>query len=72
MLGTSSFCLWLPGLAWVYLYYSSSVIYGVFLAVGCFFFALARVRSPNLALFSIFGTIFLDIICVCLAFRLGP
>ncbi|KAF8530979.1 hypothetical protein JB92DRAFT_3105728 [Gautieria morchelliformis] len=42
---------------------SSSIVYGVFLAVGCFFFGLSRAYFKKLALFSVFGTIFLDIIC---------
>ncbi|KAG8773968.1 hypothetical protein FRC12_002211 [Ceratobasidium sp. 428] len=41
----------------------STVVYGVFLAVGAFVLALLRVKSPKLTLASIFGTIFLDVIC---------
>ncbi|KAF8525171.1 hypothetical protein BU17DRAFT_62876 [Hysterangium stoloniferum] len=41
----------------------SSVVFGIFFAVGVFFFAVARASSPRLSLFSVFGTIFLDIIC---------
>ncbi|KAF8505196.1 hypothetical protein JB92DRAFT_2568283, partial [Gautieria morchelliformis] len=42
---------------------SSSIVYGVFLAVGYFFFGLSRTYFKKLALFSVFGTIFSDIIC---------
>ncbi|KAF8756858.1 putative ER transporter, 6TM, N-terminal [Rhizoctonia solani] len=41
----------------------STVVFGVFLAIGAFFLALMRVKSPKLTLASIFGTIFLDVIC---------
>ncbi|KAG8732844.1 hypothetical protein FRC10_000576 [Ceratobasidium sp. 414] len=41
----------------------STVVFGVFLGVGAFVLALMRVKSPKLILASIFGTIFLDVIC---------
>ncbi|KAG8751127.1 hypothetical protein FRC11_009675, partial [Ceratobasidium sp. 423] len=41
----------------------STVVFGVFLAIGAFILALMRVKSPKLTLASIFGTIFLDVIC---------
>ncbi|KAJ1304398.1 hypothetical protein OPQ81_005547 [Rhizoctonia solani] len=41
----------------------STVVFGVFLGIGAFVLALMRVKSPKLTLASIFGTIFLDVIC---------
>ncbi|KAG9080501.1 hypothetical protein FRC06_006502 [Ceratobasidium sp. 370] len=41
----------------------STVVFGVFLGIGAFVLALLRVKSPKLVLASIFGTIFLDVIC---------
>ncbi|CAE6431790.1 unnamed protein product [Rhizoctonia solani] len=41
----------------------STVVFGVFLGIGVFALALMRVKSPKLTLASIFGTIFLDVIC---------
>ncbi|GJJ13910.1 hypothetical protein Clacol_008167 [Clathrus columnatus] len=41
----------------------SSVVFGVFLAVGAFCFAVVRGTSPRLASFSIIGSIFLNIMC---------
>ncbi|QRV93943.1 hypothetical protein RhiJN_21961 [Ceratobasidium sp. AG-Ba] len=41
----------------------STVVFGVFLAIGAFMLALLRVKSPKLTFASIFGTIFLDVIC---------
>ena len=42
----------------------SSVVFGVFLGVGAFFFAFLRAYAPPLMIMSIFGTIGLDIFCV--------
>ena len=44
--------------------YRSSVVYGFFLAIGAIFFALVRAYNPRLQLFSVFGTIVLDVFCV--------
>ncbi|CAE6480532.1 unnamed protein product, partial [Rhizoctonia solani] len=41
----------------------STVVFGLFLGIGAFVLALMRVKSPKLTLASIFGTIFLDVIC---------
>ncbi|KAI0764943.1 hypothetical protein C8Q74DRAFT_1430417 [Fomes fomentarius] len=41
----------------------SSVVYGVFLAFGCFLFGLIRAYAPKLTLMSVFGTIAIDIFC---------
>ncbi|EUC64408.1 fusaric acid resistance-like protein [Rhizoctonia solani AG-3 Rhs1AP] len=41
----------------------STVVFGVFLGIGAFALALMRIKSPKLTLASIFGTIFLDVIC---------
>ncbi|KAF8608867.1 hypothetical protein BDV93DRAFT_465925 [Ceratobasidium sp. AG-I] len=41
----------------------STVVFGIFLATGAFALALLRVKAPKLTLASIFGTIFLDVIC---------
>ncbi|CAE6435306.1 unnamed protein product [Rhizoctonia solani] len=41
----------------------STVVFGVFLGIGAFVLALMRIKSPKLTLMSIFGTIFLDVIC---------
>ncbi|EIN05213.1 hypothetical protein PUNSTDRAFT_107508 [Punctularia strigosozonata HHB-11173 SS5] len=41
----------------------SSVVFGVFLAAGTFFLALARAYLPKLMVLSIFGTISLDVFC---------
>ena len=46
------------------LFCRSSVIYGVFLGVGSFVFALLRAYSPKLTIMSLFGSIVLDIFCV--------
>lgn len=43
---------------------SSTVVFGVFLAVGNFLFALIRAYAPGLTLMSVFGTIAVDIFCV--------
>jgi hypothetical protein len=42
----------------------SSVMFGVFLSFGVMIFAIVRAYSPSLILFSIFGTIAIDIFCV--------
>jgi hypothetical protein len=42
----------------------SSVIFGVFLGIGTFIFALIRAYAPKLTLMAVFGTIALDIFCV--------
>ena len=42
----------------------SSVVFGVFLAVANFIFALMRAYAPKLLLTSIFGTVAIDIFCV--------
>jgi hypothetical protein len=44
--------------------FRSSIVFGCFLAVGAFFFGLVRAYAPKLILFSIFGTVALDIFCV--------
>ena len=44
---------------------SASVVFGVFLAIGVMFFALVRAYSPPFFFFTIFGTIAIDIFCVC-------
>ncbi|CAE6412674.1 unnamed protein product [Rhizoctonia solani] len=41
----------------------STVVFGVFLGIGAFVLALMRIKSPKLTLASIFGTIFLDVLC---------
>lgn len=41
----------------------SSIVFGVFLGVGAFFFAFLRAYAPPLMIMSIFGTIGLDIFC---------
>ncbi|KAF8972501.1 hypothetical protein BDZ97DRAFT_1649682 [Flammula alnicola] len=41
----------------------SSAVYGAFLFVGSFAMGAVRTYLPNLVLFSIFGTIVLDVIC---------
>ncbi|KAH8103409.1 hypothetical protein BXZ70DRAFT_728472 [Cristinia sonorae] len=40
-----------------------SAVYAVFLALGTFFFAMARAYNPRLLIFSVFGTVTLDILC---------
>jgi hypothetical protein len=40
-------------------------MFGVFLGIGVAIFATARAYSPQFVFFSIFGTIALDIFCVC-------
>lgn len=50
-------------------------MYGAFLAVGAFFFAMARAYNPRLLIFSVFGTVTLDVMVVCTSFlsqRLRP
>ncbi|EKM50877.1 uncharacterized protein PHACADRAFT_151282 [Phanerochaete carnosa HHB-10118-sp] len=42
---------------------ASSIIFGAFLGLGCFLFALMRSYAPKLLLTSVFGTIALDIFC---------
>ena len=44
---------------------SASVVFGVFLAIGAVLFSLVRAYGPPFLFFSIFGTISLDIFCVC-------
>ncbi|PCH37055.1 hypothetical protein WOLCODRAFT_140699 [Wolfiporia cocos MD-104 SS10] len=41
----------------------STVLFGVFLGVGAFLFALMRAYAPRLIIMSVFGTIALDILC---------
>ncbi|KAM0751044.1 hypothetical protein T439DRAFT_380062 [Meredithblackwellia eburnea MCA 4105] len=41
----------------------STAMYGVFFCVGCFFFAYMRTIAPTLALFSVFGCAFVDVVC---------
>jgi hypothetical protein len=43
----------------------SSVIFGVFMAVGLFFFAIIRAYYKSLIFMSVFGTVAIDIFCVC-------
>lgn len=38
----------------------SSAVHGVFIFLGCYFFAWIRATKPKLTLLSIFGTIILD------------
>jgi hypothetical protein len=45
-------------------YPSSSAVFGAFLAIGTFFFAIIRAYYKPLILLSIFGTIAMDIFCV--------
>jgi hypothetical protein len=45
-------------------YPSSSAVFGVFLAIGTFVFAIIRAYYKPLILLSIFGTIAIDIFCV--------
>ncbi|KZP26783.1 hypothetical protein FIBSPDRAFT_731732 [Athelia psychrophila] len=47
----------------VFLDLRSSAVFGCFLVVGVFFFALIRAYAPKLTLLSVFGTIALDIYC---------
>ncbi|KIM71841.1 hypothetical protein PILCRDRAFT_93686 [Piloderma croceum F 1598] len=47
----------------VFLDTRSSIVFGCFLAIGTFFFALVRAYAPKLTLLSIFGTIAVDIFC---------
>jgi len=47
----------------VFLDTRSSAVFGCFLGVGTFIFALMRAYSPKLTLLSIFGTIAIDIFC---------
>ncbi|THH31626.1 hypothetical protein EUX98_g2549 [Antrodiella citrinella] len=47
----------------IFLDTKSSAVFGVFLALGCFFFAMCRAYNPRLLIFSIFGTVTLDILC---------
>lgn len=47
----------------VFLDIRSSVVFGVFLFFGAFFFGYVRAYAPKLTMLSIFGTISLDIIC---------
>ena len=48
---------------------SASAIFGVFLGFGALGFALVRAYSPPFLFFSIFGTIAVDILCVCRPFH---
>lgn len=48
----------------------ASVLFGVFLAFGAMVFALVRAYGAPFLFFSIFGTIALDIFCVCRVFHL--
>ncbi|GEM12833.1 fusaric acid resistance-like protein [Rhodotorula toruloides] len=41
----------------------STVVFGVFLGVGTFFFGLIRAAAPKLMLLAIFGTIVVDVMC---------
>jgi hypothetical protein len=51
----------------------ASVVFGVFLAFGAMIFALVRAYGAPFLFFSIFGTIALDIFCVCRVYHLyGP
>ena len=53
----------------------ASAVYGVFLGVGSFMFALCRAKFPKLALFSTFGNVVLDLMCVRVGFlvtKYGP
>lgn len=50
----------------VFLDARSSVVFGCFLAIGTFIFALVRAYAPKLTFLSIFGTIAVDIFCVSL------
>jgi hypothetical protein len=45
-------------------YLSSSAVFGVFLAIGTFIFAIIRAYFKPLIFMSIFGTIAMDIFCV--------
>jgi hypothetical protein len=47
----------------------ASVVFGVFLGFGALIFSLVRAYSPPLFFFTIFGTIALDILCVCRLFH---
>ncbi|CDO75856.1 hypothetical protein BN946_scf184833.g7 [Trametes cinnabarina] len=47
----------------VFLDTRSTVVFGVFLGFGCFFFALIRAYAPKLTIMSVFGTIAMDIFC---------
>lgn len=49
----------------------STVVFGVFLGVGTFFFGLIRAAAPKLMLLAIFGTIVVDVM-VRRALRLRP
>ncbi len=40
-------------------------MFGVFLVFGTFVFAIMRAHVPGLTLVSVFGTIAVDIFCVC-------
>ncbi|KAI0826576.1 hypothetical protein BC628DRAFT_1419081 [Trametes gibbosa] len=41
----------------------STAVFGVFLAFGCFLFALIRAYAPKLTIMSVFGTVAIDIFC---------
>lgn len=45
----------------------ASVMFGVFLGFGNMIFSITRSYSPSLFFFSIFGTIAVDIFCVCVS-----
>lgn len=45
-------------------YPSSSAVFGVFLAIGTFIFAMIRAYYKPLIFMSLFGTIAMDIFCV--------
>ena len=45
-------------------YPSSSAVFGAFLAIGTFFFAIIRAYYKPLIILSVFGTIAMDIFCV--------
>jgi hypothetical protein len=49
---------------------SASVVFGVFLAIGAMIFALIRAYFPPFLFFSLFGTIAIDVFCVCPPFHL--
>lgn len=42
----------------------SSVVFGVFFVVGCYFFGVITVKAPKLKIFAMFGTIVLCIMCM--------
>ena len=53
--------VWYPQLT----YLRSSAVFGVFLGIGSLFFAVIRAYYKSLIFMSIFGTISIDIFCVC-------